>query len=514
MRGVSFLAVVACLGPGLIASAIASPAAPVLSQWQSYGHDTSGSRTNAVERLLPASRVRKGLKVAWKFDTHSPVYGTPVVSDGRVYAASVFGQVYALNSATGALIWAGDVGPVATFPAVATSSPLVVDGLVIVGDQNGRVWALDAATGLVKWTSQPNLNRGFPAIWGSPVAANVRIAGAKKSVILVPVASNEETTTPTTQQPCCYAVGSVAALDPADGSVLWQVFTINDQDRQRGAAGASVWTTPIYDPALNMVFFTTGNNFSNKDAGPASKTSDAFFGVDASTGRIVWTNQRTPGDTYTGALQRNGTTHPDYDFGDSPELFRLPNGRAVLVAGQKSGFMYVVDARTGQTLSQKQLVPGGELGGFFSDSAYANGMIYANGNDWPAYGGGELGGFEAMVLGPIIGNPPPKSGNVLGVGVDPAGQLQQRWKFSIPGTAVMSAVATAQGVVYVDATQQGSLYALDAKTGMKLTSFTLGPSVSGPSIAEGKIFMGYGDFFGFGGTNPFVGGVVALVPAG
>jgi polyvinyl alcohol dehydrogenase (cytochrome) len=55
---------------------------------------------------------------------------------------------------------------------------------------------------------------------------------------------------------------------------------------------------------------------------------------------------------------------PDLDFGSSPMLRTLPNGKRVLLAGQKSGMLHAVDPdNNGAILWQQRVGQGGALGG-------------------------------------------------------------------------------------------------------------------------------------------------------
>ena len=54
---------------------------------------------------------------------------------------SLDGKVYALNAATGALVWSYTTGD------EVSSSPAVAGGVVYVGSLDGKVYALNAATG-------------------------------------------------------------------------------------------------------------------------------------------------------------------------------------------------------------------------------------------------------------------------------------------------------------------------------------------------------------------------------
>ena len=69
-------------------------------------------------------------------------------------------------------------------------------------------------------------------------------------------------------------------------------------------------------------------------------------------------------------------------------------------------------------------------------------------------------------------------------------------------------MATAGGVVYFQSDFTGSLFALDAATGALLAQVAIGGAISGPSIADGRIYVGLGDTFQVGFTGP--GAIVAV----
>src|SRR5215471_9959713 len=77
--------------------------------WSTYNHDAAGTRFNQTENILSASNVG-GLKVKWQIPTPAPVTGTPVVSDGVVYAGDMAGIFYALKT-DGTLLWSKSIDP-------------------------------------------------------------------------------------------------------------------------------------------------------------------------------------------------------------------------------------------------------------------------------------------------------------------------------------------------------------------------------------------------------------------
>jgi outer membrane protein assembly factor BamB len=74
-------------------------------------------------------------------------------------------------------------------------------------------------------------------------------------------------------------------------------------------------------------------------------------------------------------------------------------------------------------------------------------------------------------------------------------------------------VAVANGVVYFQSMLDGTLYALNAKTGALLAQVQTGGETSGPAISRGQIYLGTGEA-GFVAINPAAplgpGSVVAL----
>ena len=130
--------------------------------------------------------------------------------------------------------------------------------------------------------------------------------------------------------------------------------------------------------------------------------------------------------------------NPDFDFGDSPQIYRLPSGRKVVGAGQKSGFYHVVDAATGATVDQVQLEPGGTLGGLFADGAVADGIVFVNGSNWPT---------------PFAADP--TSGGLFALGGGDG--TQTLWSFTTPGSPNLSGVAVTRELVVFQSWLAGTL---------------------------------------------------------
>jgi polyvinyl alcohol dehydrogenase (cytochrome) len=211
--------------------------------WAMYSYDPRGSRDITVEHTLNASNVSQ-VGQFWSFPTAAPVAGTPAVFRNAVFVGDEFGNFYALNRSTGALIWQVNVG------TSVTDSPLVTpQGTVVFGDLAGNVWGLNWHTGATLWQIHPS-NDVWPytAIWGSPTQVG--------NDIVVGTASNQEGAP---GQPSCLGNGSVVMIDPKDGNILWQTYMIPPDAYAAGWTGAGVWSTPTFDRRTDTVYVTTGN---------------------------------------------------------------------------------------------------------------------------------------------------------------------------------------------------------------------------------------------------------------
>jgi outer membrane protein assembly factor BamB len=91
---------------------------------------------------------------------------TPVVEDGKVYAAAVEGGVRVFDLQTGKKVWEYEPEKEKKKPELRLSGgPGVGEGLLVIGTLEGQVIALEAATGAEKWRAKvPNEVITAPAI--------------------------------------------------------------------------------------------------------------------------------------------------------------------------------------------------------------------------------------------------------------------------------------------------------------------------------------------------------------
>jgi polyvinyl alcohol dehydrogenase (cytochrome) len=342
--------------------------APTLSaapgDWPDVGLER-GTRRQAAPGFTRAEVPR--LTVAWSFAM--PGGGQPTAVGDWVFINNRSGKFYALDARTGCVRWVREGVASRTTPPVVRT-PYAPSGWMILAGQSGSktVRAFDAQTGADIWKSEPLDALPVAGITGSPVVSGDRV--------FVPLTSGEEGAAIQKTYACCVFRGSLAALDLKTGARLWQTSMIDEPLRvigkneagveMRGPAGAAIWGAPTADPKRGLVYVVTGDSYTSLDA----KRADAVVALDMATGKIRWSTQVTVGDNYVMACEKQfqgpNCPHnrgPDYDFGASPILFPLKGGRAVVLAGQKSGQVHGLDAATGKRLWTRPLGVGSQLGG-------------------------------------------------------------------------------------------------------------------------------------------------------
>jgi polyvinyl alcohol dehydrogenase (cytochrome) len=192
----------------------------------------------------------------------------------------------------------------------------------------------------------------------------------------VPVSSQEEGYGAVATYPCCTFRGSVVALDSSTGEILWKSYPIEDPPRpfkktsagvqMYGPAGAAIWSAPTVDAKRKLIYVGTGDSFTDV---PTTAT-DSIVAMDMETGKINWVMQATARDNYLFGCNTPGKgicpdpVGPDYDFGASPILRTLPDGKQIILAAQKSGMVYALDPDDqGKILWEVQVGPGSMGGG-------------------------------------------------------------------------------------------------------------------------------------------------------
>ncbi len=326
----------------------------------------------------------KGLKLKWAFGYDGDVnsFAPPAILDNQLFVGSASGMVHALDSRSGCIRWQFQAdGP------VRTAMLVVPDGshhALLFGDQTGLFYSIEAETGKLLWKKRPEPHEATK-LTGTPVA--------DEGIVYVPAASWEENRPLNPQYECCTFRGSVTAYRIKDGSQVWKSWMIAEEPRQTGVnkngvkqwgpSGAGIWSAPTLDLKRGLLYVTTGNNYSSLPGQAESPNSDAVVAIELATGKIAWASQVTAGDVFNGSCSSARTCPgPDFDFGSSAILEKLPNGKDILLAGQKSGIVWGLDPDArGKVLWQARVGKGGTNGGVQWGMASDGQRVYASVSD-------------------------------------------------------------------------------------------------------------------------------------
>jgi polyvinyl alcohol dehydrogenase (cytochrome) len=347
-----------CVNPAPMANPSGRPI------WNGWGPTIANShfQTTKAAGLSAADVPKLTLKWAFAFSEVTSSWGQPAVAGGRLFVGSQNGNVYALDAKSGCIIWSYEAeGGVRASISIGTRA----NGhyAAYFSDQKGYAYALDAADGKVIWKKIVDPHP-LIRLTGSPALYQNRL--------YVPTSSYEEVGKSPVYH-CCTFRGAIVAMDTETGEVAWRAFTVFEEPKLMGKradggeswgpSGGAIWSAPTIDPKRNAIYVGVGNTYSGK----TQPATDAVAAFDLRTGKFLWAQQTMPDDVYgcrNNEANCGSAQGPDYDFGISPALVTMANGKDILVAGQKSGLAFGFDPdHGGKIVWQYRAGRGGTLGG-------------------------------------------------------------------------------------------------------------------------------------------------------
>jgi outer membrane protein assembly factor BamB len=303
-----------------VPAAVAAPG-PAFVNWPAYLHGNAHSSDNGAATAISPATVPR-LTRAWSWKPAAPtmpgqpsaLLASPTVVNGRIYIGAGTGVFYALDEATGHVIWhrflgfvptltCGKLGIVAT--ATVARDPVTSVLTVYVAGGDGYLYALNAATGQVAWRSViaiPSTTVSDYYDWSSPTLAGKRI--------YVGVSSNCDSP---------LVAGGLKEYDQATGSLVAFYQTYPGH-----SVAPSIWSAAAVSTASASVFVTTGNGPGGDSVSVVRLGASGLARMDA------W---QVPG----------GQHGADSDFGGSPTLFSALLGgvsTAMVGACNKNGTYY------------------------------------------------------------------------------------------------------------------------------------------------------------------------------
>jgi polyvinyl alcohol dehydrogenase (cytochrome) len=484
------------------------PARLAGTMWNGWGRDLRNSRYQP-DPGIRADDVPK-LKVKWAFAYPGALsWGQPTIVGDHLYVTSESGAIFSLNAQTACTYWvfqadAGSRSAVTVAPLPGSHGRLAA----YFGDMQGAVYAVDASTGQRIWKT---------SLEQMPYASISGGATFYKGRLYVPVSSTEEITGSNIHYECCKFRGSVAALDAGTGKVIWRTYAIKDTPKpfkknpagtqMYGPAGAAIWSSPTIDAKRKLLYVGTGDSYTDVP----TDASDAIVAMDLKTGAVKWINQVTAHDNFVvgcsaGTANCPSPVGPDFDFGSSPIIGKLPGGRDVILAGQKSGILYAMDPDArGRTLWHVQVGPGSALGGIEWGFAADEDTIYvpiANPFQLPNLAAGGVSALKIASGEVQWHTSPPKP--VCAWGTEQCTGAHSQAATAIPGVLFSGSM---DGHLRAYAKQNGAVI-WDFDTGVKFDAVNgvraVGGSLDngGPTIANGILYVnsGYGRIVGHRGN--------------
>lgn len=314
---------------------------PPGANWSSYNGDYTGRRYTSLARITPANAAEVAAR--WVFHPRevSPIEATPTVVNGIMFVTDG-NDAYGLDAATGQLLWRHLRDP--TPGLVDDAAQHHNRGVAIIGTRlyletdNAHLLCLDARSGGLIWdVAYATGNRNYGAT-SAPLAV--------KDEVIVGTAGGDDGVR-----------GFLAAFDAATGRERWRFWTIPGPGERGGASwpgdlylhgGGTAWMPGTYDPALNTLYWGTGNPAPDYD-GSVRPGDDLYtsclLALDPDTGALKWYFQYSPHDLYDfDAVQTPVLV--DADFAGKP--------RKLIVTANRNGFLYILDRTNGQFLFAKQ----------------------------------------------------------------------------------------------------------------------------------------------------------------
>jgi alcohol dehydrogenase (cytochrome c) len=485
------------------------------ADWLHYGGSQAAWRFSALDQIN-TSNV-SSLVPVWLFQTGDYADGlqsAPIVRDGVMYLITPHNQVFALDGATGRLIWqykppAPRSGRAGGEVFVLNRGLALAQGKLFFGSADNFLVALDQKTGREVW--------------------RVAVDDAKQcgcDITAAPLVVKDKVVVGGTGGDAAHR-GYLTAFNIETGRLAWRWYVIPGPEEKghetwKGDSwkygGGAPWMTGAYDPDLNLVYWGTGNasgDLNDSDRNPGADPNGdinlytaSVVALDADSGKLRWYRQEVPDDLW------------DFDSAYEVILFdRQVRGqmRKLLAHMNKSGLTFVLDRVTGEVI-RAFTVPEVQnwISGVTEDGKLIGRREPVVGKPvdiCPSVGGAKS--WNSMAYSPrtgylyaplfeicntIIANPQePQEGHFRANGsfvdylppnrstyghLDAWDPLTGKRAWSVPSKypLLASVLSTAADLVFTG-DGEGNFFALDARDGKKLWSYQTGAGHRGSAIS-------------------------------
>jgi glucose dehydrogenase len=453
------------------------------SAWPSANHDYANTRSN-MNSTINSGNVSK-LGLAWSVDiTGIGEWGgaasNPLIASGTVYLQDLKSNVYAIDLQKGNLLWKKEYnldcfGP--NGPALGWDKLFVIKG-------HYEVAALSLVDGKELWSVNLS-DKPAKGIDIQPTVFNGLVY-----VSTVPGTSNQDFYTGG-------SIGTIYALDQETGHVRWQFDTVDSKDIWGNPlvnSGGGAWFPPAIDAKTGIMYYGTANpaptpgtkQYPGGSSRPGPNLyTDSMIALDANTGKLLWYKQVKPHDLF------------DLDFQNSPVLTTISTNDKqtdVVIGSGKLSVVYAFDRKSGEIIWQTPVGPHqndeltqipdgitrvspGPDGGILTPTALADGRLYLPMVDSP----GDYTPTEFVESTYDIGK---GKGALIALDVNSGKPV---WTTNFD--SVDCGAATVVNDLVFTSTLDGSIYALNTKTGEIVWTYRVSGGINGWPAAAGDFIL-------------------------
>jgi Fibronectin type III domain/Viral BACON domain/PQQ-like domain len=486
--------------PAVIAVTLTvSPAPPPNSgDWLTGDHDAGRSGFAADETSITNTNAAN-LSHAWSTPldgkiTAQPLYASGVQVNGALHdvvvTATDANSVYAVDAASGAVLWRHNFGPDAVTSGSNWAIPggFGIAGIPVIDRQTRRVYTV-SDDGQLRVLS---LADGSEAVPATPVVSGPttnRVWGALQLFngnLYIPTGSDGGDTKPWR--------GGIYQVNVTGGAPVVIKHWVTTPSVPEPGGGGGIWGYGgvSVDSATGHVYATTADD----ENGGYTDYADRIIALDSNLNLLGSFHPTNP-ITFTCA-----SAPCDLDFAATPVVFKPSGCPAMVAAGSKNGNLYLMresdlesNGTPVQTLQLNAASDGPGTGGVNGVPAY-----------WPA----------GRML--FVGDTGPGANGVaaglVGLSIQPDCTLKVAWSQPLGGFESPNSTPTvANGVVFLGL-GTGSVRAFDAASGTPLwNSGAVGAAVYGaPIVANGRVYAGSWNEFSSSGGGTLRAFAIPTVP--